>query len=414
MKVIGFITEYNPFHLGHKYHLDKAMSLTQADYSLAIMSGSFVQRGEPSFIDKWTKARMAVDNGIDLVLELPFIFSTQSAELFAYGGIKLMDSLNIVDSLAFGSEIGEIFPLEKVAKILSEEPYFYRERLKHYLSEGYSFSVSRSNALEDYLKQYNLQDDFSYKNILNKSNNILGIEYLKALIRINSSINPVAIKRIGSEYNDTSISNDFASATAIRHSILNNGLESVNTLVPDKTYDNLKEYLNKYHKFNLLENYNQILLYLLRTKDKKELGKLLDMETGLENRILKESFKNNNIKEIIDKIITKRYPRTRIQRLLIHLISDLDKLSFKQLFETYPSYARVLGANKNGLVLLKKIKEKSNLPIITKFADHKKYNDISFIRTIEYEKKATELYFLGLNHPNALTNMDYYNSPYIK
>lgn len=414
MTILGLISEYNPFHYGHKYHLEQSKKKTNADFSIAIMSGSFLQRGEPSFIDKWTKAKMAIDNGVDLVLELPFIFSSQSAEYFAYGGVKLMDSLNIVDYLAFGSEIGDLDPLSKIANILSDEPEYYRERLKHYLSKGLSYSVSRSNALEEYIYILSPTNQHNYKEILNKSNNILGIEYLKALAKINSKITPVTIKRSGSNYNDLSLSNGFASATAIRNMIKNNGIKSILDLVPIETYNCLEEYLSNYNSFNYLENYNQILLYLLRTTKQAELINLIDIENGLENRILDQGYKYHNIKEIIDNIVTKRYPRTRIQRLFVHLLNNLYNDNFKELYKDYPSYIRVLGANKNGLLLLNKIKQNSSLPIITKFADYKHYNSKALEEILIFDKKATDLFFIGLNPPNTFSNMDYFISPYIK
>lgn len=414
MSVVGFITEYNPFHYGHKYHLEQSKNQTNSNFSIAIMSGSFLQRGEPSFIDKWTKAKMAVDNGVDLILELPFIFSSQSAELFAYGGVKLMDSLNIVDFLSFGSETGELEPLKKISTVLSNEPEYYKEILKYNLNEGLSYSVSRSNALEEYMKISSLDDDYDYKKILKQSNNILGIEYLKALIKINSRIEPITIKRSGSNYNDISLSNGFSSATAIRHEIKTKGLTSAENLVPIETYYRLKEYLEKYDNFNSIENYNQILLYLIRTIDKNKLKDLMDIETGLENRMIDYGYKNNDIVEIIDSIVTKRYPKTRIQRLFIHLLNQLDGSTCRKLNASYPSYIRVLGANKNGLILLNEIKEKSSLPIITKFADHKKYKDKVLEEILAFDKKATDIFFMGIDGSKALTNMDYYNSPYIK
>ena len=414
MTVVGFITEYNPFHFGHKYHLEESIKKTKADYSIAIMSGSFLQRGEPSFIDKWTKAKMAIDNGVDLVLELPFIFSTQSAELFAYGGIKLLDSLNIVDYISFGSETGDLEPLNTLASILAVEPGFYKEKLKYNLSLGLSYSVSRSNALNDYINEYQLDNTYNYKEILNKSNNILAIEYLKSLINIDSKIKPVTIKRSGKDYNDLNLSNDFASATGIRNSITNNGLPSIKDLVPLETYYHLEEYLQKYHRFNLLENYNQILLYLIRTTEIEKLKSLLDMEPGLENRIVNYGYKSNNIREIINSTVTKRYPRTRIQRLFIHLLNQLDKNTFWELYNIYPSYIRILGARKNGLTLINKIKENSLLPIITKFADYKHFKNTSLEKILMLDKKATDIFFMGLESSVALSNMDYYNSPYIK
>ncbi|WMM26736.1 nucleotidyltransferase [Tissierella sp. MB52-C2] len=414
MTVVGLITEYNPFHFGHKYHLEESIKKTKADYSIAIMSGSFLQRGEPSFIDKWTKAKMAIDNGVDLVLELPFIFSTQSAELFAYGGIKLLDSLNIVDYVSFGSEIGDLEPLNTLASILAREPDFYKEKLKSNLSLGLSYSVSRSNALHDYINDYYPNNTYNYEEILNKSNNILGIEYLKSLININSTIKPVTIKRSGKDYNDLNLSNDFASATGIRNSIISNGLPSIKDLVPFETYYHLEKYLKKYNKFNLIENYNQILLYLIRTMDIEKLQCLLDIEPGLENRIVQQGNKNNDIKEIINNIVTKRYPRTRIQRLFIHLLNQLDKDTFWELYNIYPSYIRVLGARKNGLALINKIKKNSSLPIITKFADYKHFKNNSLEKILRFDKKATDIFFIGLESSMTMSNMDYYNSPYIK
>ncbi len=414
MTVLGFITEYNPFHYGHKYHLVQSIKKTNADYSIAIMSGSFLQRGEPSFIDKWTKAKMAIENGVDLVLELPFIFSSQSAELFAYGGVKLMDSLNIVDYLAFGSELGELEPLEQIASILSNEPEYYKKRLKSYLSQGLSYSISRSNALEEYINIISPNNNYNYKEIINKSNNILAIEYLKALNKISSKIVPITIKRSGSNYNDLNLSNGFASATAIRNLIKNNDLNLVKELVPMETYFCLEEYLNKYSKFNYLENYNQIFLYLVRTLEKNKIQNLLDIEPGLENRLIEQGYKNNSIKEIIDSIVTKRYPRTRIQRLFIHLLNQLDSNTFKELYKIYPSYIRVLGANKKGLYLLNEIKKNSSLPIITKFADYKHFNNSALEKILMFDKKSTDIFFIGLDSPKALSNMDYYISPYIK
>lgn len=414
MTILGLIAEYNPFHYGHKYHLEQSKKKINADFSIAIMSGSFLQRGEPSFIDKWTKAKMAIDNGVDLVLELPFIFSSQSAEYFAYGGVKLMDSLNIVDYLGFGSEIGDLNPLSQIADILSNEPDYYRERLKFYLSKGLSYSVSRSNALEEYIDSIIPNIHYDYKKILNKSNNILGIEYLKALKKTNSKIIPFTIKRSGSDYNDLSLNKGFASATAIRNMIKNNGINAITNLVPPKTYDCLVEYLNNYNDFNYLENYNQILLYLLRTTKQDELINLIDIENGLENRIIEQGFKYHNVKEIIDNIVTKRYPRTRIQRLLVHLINKLYKDKFEELYKDYPSYIRVLGANKKGLILLNNIKQNSTLPIITKFADYKHYNNKVLKEMLAFDKKATDLFFIGLNSPKTCSNMDYFISPYIK
>lgn len=416
MKVVGFIAEYNPFHLGHKHHLEMAKHLTNADYSIAIISGSFVQRGEPSLVDKWTKAKMAIDNGVDLVIELPFIFSVQSAELFAYGGVSLLDQLNIIDYMVFGAELDDLKSLVEIAHVLSVEPPYYKKRLKKYLDMGYSYPISRSNALEDYfsLKKPKLKEILDIKNILNMSNNILAIEYIKALKLINSSIEPIAIKRIENQYKDTILKGNIASATAIRNNLLNNSIDSIKKHVPLKTYDHLIHYKNKYKYFNTLNNYNQIIHYLLCIKNKKQLTEIIDMEPGLENRIVDKATQYKDAKQLVQAISTKRYPKTRIQRILIHIMMDLTQTTFEELKNYHPAYIRVLGANKNGFMLLNKIKKNSKLPIITKFANHHEYNNTYLNKILHFDKKSTDLFFIGLKSSKPFINMDYYITPYIK
>ncbi len=414
MKTLGIIAEYNPFHFGHKHHLENSMEKTNSDYSIAVMSGSFLQRGEPSFVDKWTKAKMAINNGIDLVLELPFLYSTQSAEYFAYGGVKLLDSLNIVDYISFGSESGKIEELSYIATILNEEPENYIKALKYNLNKGLSFSVSRSNALESYIYSKKPNQNKNYNHILKQSNNILAIEYLKALSKINSNINPITIKRSGSDYKDLSFSDGFSSATAIRKTIKENGLKSAKKFIPIDSYLALEEYLDKYTSFNYLENYQDILIYLLRTTSTSKMKDLLNIEQGLENRFIEKAFSFNDINKIIEKVSSKRYPKTRIQRTLIHLLHNLYMNDFLDMEDFYPSYIRVLGMNQNGFKILNKIKNNSNIPIITKFANYKNFNNDSIDKIINYDKISTDIFFMGLKNIKVFANQDYLISPYIK
>lgn len=413
MKVVGFITEYNPFHYGHKYHLEKSLEMTGATHSIAIMSSSFVQRGEPSIVDKWTKARMAIENGVDLVIELPFLYSTQSAELFALGGVKIMDALNIVDYIAFGSEIGNLEPLNEIVDILLKEPDLFKKVLKDHLNLGMSFPTARSMAIKDYLSQ-NRPLTYDYEAILKQSNNILAIEYLKALKQLNSNISPVAISRQGSDYKEEKINHLFASATAIRKSILENGVQSIKKLVPRPTYDLLQDFYHEHHSFNQLENYYSIIKFLLLTMDKNKLGEILDMEQGLENRIIEKSIPSKNIRDLIEQSSTKRYPKTRIQRILIHILNNLYGKSIKNLYEEQVPYIRFLGANHKGLELLNRIKQRSDVPILTKFSHYEDFENPVVDEFIHYEKKATDLYYFGLDGEIMLNNMDYKISPYIK
>lgn len=414
MNVLGLITEYNPFHYGHAHHLKESLTITDSDYSIAVMSGSFVQRGEPAFIDKWTRAKMAVDNGVDLVLELPVIYSSQSAELFALGAIKVLNSLNIVDSLCFGSEEGELEPLDKISTVLLEEPLGFKLFLKKYLSLGHSFPVARSLALEEFFKENFPDQDYDFTNILKQSNNILGIEYLKALKKTDSKIKAFTIQRIGANYKDTTIKNTISSATGIRESILKNGLLVSKDLLPLESFNLIGEYILKYKNFNLLENYSNIISYLFLSKGTDELKLLFDIDEGLENRILKFIKESSSVKDVISKTSTRRYPSTRIQRIFIHLLLGLNKSHIEELFSYDTPYIRVLGANEKGLTLLKRIKDESDVKIVTKFSNYKKFNNDIVDNFLDLEKKATDIYFLGLKLENPLTDMDFYNTPYIK
>lgn len=412
MKIAAFVVEYNPFHNGHKYHLEESIKLTGATHTIAIMSGSFVQRGEPSLVDKWTKAKMAIENGIDLVIELPFIYSCQSAELFAHGAVHIMNSLNIVDYICFGSELDDIKSIDKISKILLEEPREFKEHLKRYLSKGHSFPQSRSLALIDYLQHDTLDSCQDYKNILKQSNNILAIEYLKALHRLKSKIQPICIGRVGSNYNDESLNMKFSSATAIRKAIFNSGLSSVESEIPCESFRILEKFYNQYKMFNSMENYFSILRYLITAYEPDELLNYFDVDSGLTNRIKQQLERSYDMDCLIDNISTKRYPKTRIKRILVHILNRLYRDKIIELYENPPSYIRILGSNENGFSLIRKISESSPITIINRFSDHKKYTDKYMKNFIYHEKKATDIYFLGLNKP--ISNMDYIISPYIK
>lgn len=413
MKILGIIAEYNPFHYGHKYHLQQSLKETNCDHSLAIMSGSFVQRGMPSFIDKWSKAKMAIDNGVDLVIELPTIHSTQSAELFSLGAVRILNSLNVVDFLSFGSEEGDLSPLKKISKVLLDEPTDFKNTLNHYLSLGNSFPVSRSLALQDYFDKHDQSNNQDIKSILKESNNILAIEYLKSLNSTRSNIKPYTIKRIGSSYKDINVNTKYSSATAIRNIILNNDLENSKELLPIESFNIIKEYITKYKRFNTLESYNNIIRYLFLTTHKNKLRKIIDISEGLENRIIKLVKHNNNIEDIINKVSTKRYPITRIQRILIHLLLDLNIGNIERAYQNPPEYIRILGANSKGHAIINRIKKESSVNIITKFSDYRKYNIKEVDEALELERKATDIYFLGLDLENPLVDMDYYTSPYM-
>ena len=368
MKIVGLITEYNPFHLGHKLHLKESLNLSGASHSICIMSGSFVQRGEPAITDKWARARMAVENGVDLVLELPFVYAVQSAELFSFGAVRILDSTNVVTHLAFGSEEGRVEPLSEVSDLLVEEPAEYRRLLKENLSKGYSYPISRSKAISGYKSKFEGNSDY-YQNMMMQSNNILGIEYLKALKKLNSEISPVTFKRVGHDHKDTSTHLGIASATAIRNDIINNGLISIRGLVPHETFDLLLNYKAVHHKFNTLDNYSQVIRYALLTKSKIELANFFDVEPGLENRLKKYALRPYDAEALVKAVTTKRYTSSRIRRILIHILTNLNKITVENVMRDRPEYIRVLASNSKGFEILNEIKKKSDMSIITKFSD---------------------------------------------
>lgn len=412
MKILGLITEYNPFHYGHLYHLEKSKEISGATHTVAVMSGSFVQRGEPSLVDKWTKAKMAIDNGVDLVTELPFIYAVESAEFFALGAIKILDSLNIVDSLGFGSESGNIKDLHHIANIFYEEPQLFKDFLQRYLKDGLSFPLARSKALADYLAKDSMP--IKYSNILKQSNNILAIEYLKALKRLDSNIEAFTFSRLGDDYNDKNIYSNYPSATSLRNLILSHGLEHVKDLVPALTYEHLQDFYRKHGSFNTIDNYNKILKYLLRIKDEVGLRKLLDIDEGLDNRLKRIGSTFLDIAQLIDDVSTKRYPKTRIKRILMHLLLDLHSDAINEIFNKPVEHIRILGSNKKGFEILNKIKNQSNVNIVTKYSHYKKLENINISKILYYEEKATDIYFLGIDEKETNTNMDYLISPYIK
>ena len=295
--VIGIIGEYNPFHNGHKYHLEKSKQLLNADYVVAVVSGNFVQRGNVSLIDKWAKAEMAINNGVDLVIELPTIYSISSAENFAFGAVKTLDSLNVVDYLSFGTETYDLNILNKIADILYYQPSEYVSILNHELSKGISFPKARENAVLMYLN-----DIRTYANILSTPNNILGIEYLKSLKRIKSSIRPMNVQREGVGYNDLGIKVNLASATAIRNMIMNNVLSKLPYVMPNSSYRVLYNSFSKGHYVKDISRFEKEIIYTLRRMSLSEIANLPDVSEGLEHNLKSAANSCNTLAEFMNII----------------------------------------------------------------------------------------------------------------
>ena len=401
--VLGIITEYNPFHNGHLYHLLQSKKITNSDYSIAIISGNFTQRGEPSLIDKWSKAQAAIDCGVDLVIELPVLYSTSSAEGFAEGAVKILDSLKIVNFISFGEEVKDISILNDIAEILYKEPKKYKSLLSHELSKGLSFPKARENALMLYLN-----DIRKYSKVLSQPNNILGIEYLKALKKLNSPIQPYSIQRVGSDYNDIRFTGNIASATAIRKMFETNDISKLSSVIPHNSYNVLYNNISNGHVVTGLYKYEKEIIYTLRKMSLTEITNLPDVSEGLENAIKNAANSCNTMAELMNKLSSKRYTKTRIQRILVYALLGITKSDMQNAQKIAMPYARVLGFNENGKKLLSEInKANPKLNIITsvkKFVDSNPLKNM--YKMLEKDIWATDVYTLGYEY-DSVSNLDY-------
>lgn len=414
-KVLGIIAEYNPFHNGHLYHLETSKKLTDADYTVAIISGNFTQRGSTSIVDKWSKTKMALENGIDLVIELPVLYSISSAENFADGAIKILNSLGIVNYLSFGSETSDISVLSNIANILCSEPEEYKNLLSIELSKGLSFPKARENALLDYIKsnilENNKSDFENYRKILSSPNNILGIEYLKALKKYNSSIKPMCISRFKAEYNSSNFSENIASATAIRELIKNKNFDAIKTVIPLESSSVLMDCINSGCIVPDLNCFEKEIIYTLRKMTIEEIASIPDVSEGLEFSIKKAANSCNNINEFLDIVKSKRYTITRLQRILLYALLGISKEDMQLSKKVEKPYIRVLGFNDNGKKLVSEIATKNpELKLITsvkKFVDSNSNKDLQII--FDKDVLATDVYSLAFEN-NSLANLDFKNS----
>ena len=401
-RVLGIIAEYNPFHNGHLYHLQESINETGCDYSIALITGSFAQRGQTSIVDKWHKAEMALDNGIDLVLELPAVYGISSAENFAEGAIKIFDSLKIVDTISFGAETTNTSALNAIANVLYEEPKEYLSILRHELQKGLSFPKARENAVLMYLNSAR-----SFSNILNSPNNILAIEYLKALRKYRSHIIPTCITRQGTGYNEQNISGCFASATAIRELVEKNKISELRRVIPDESFNILYEQMQNGHTVTNLKKFEKEIIYTLRKMTLEEISNLADVSEGLEYLLKRAANSCNTLNEFINIVKTKRYTQTRLQRILLYALLGITKTDIKNSYRISP-YIRVLGFNTRGKYLLSEIcRINPYLPVITSV---KKFMETSRNKTLksmlEKDILATNIYTLGYEY-DSWSNLDY-------
>lgn len=388
MKVVGIVAEYNPFHKGHRYHIEEAKKATGSDYCIVVMSGDYTQRGVPAMIDKYSRAKMALLNGADLVLELPVRFATSSAEGFAQSAVSILNATGVVTDICFGSECGNIEKLTKIAKVLLEEPDEYKTVLKRELKNGLSYPMARNTALQG-LDCW----DFDSLKILSMPNNILGIEYIKALLKTDSKMNPVTIQRKGSNYSDITLSELYSSAMAIRSSIATTeNLENIFSEVPENVYKIMQE--KQTVSFPIVpDDFSDMLHYKLLSEKDKGFTQYIDVTSDLSDRIVNNVYQYKDFENFCDLLKTKNMTYTRISRSLLHILLDL-----KVSPETVPSYLRILGINQKATELSKKIKENCILPLISKLADAKDSLSEEALSLLKEDIFASNLYDTVVSH----------------
>ncbi len=402
-KVLGIVAEYNPFHNGHLYHLEQSKKITGSNYTVAIIGGNFTQRGSTSLIDKWSKAEIAIQCGIDLVIELPVLYSISSAENFAEGAIKILDSLKVVDYVSFGTETENLEILNQCANVLYREPKEYKTLLSHELKKGLSFPKARENALMMYLN-----DIRKFANILSSPNNILAIEYLKALKKLKSPIEPINILRYETSYNDPRVSANIASSTAIRNIIKNNGFKSLPNLIPIPSYSSIIKNLGLGHIVPDISVFEKEIIYNLRKMSLQEISELPDVSEGLESSIKNAANSCNTLVELLNIIKSKRYTSTRLQRILLYALLGITKKDIALSKKVQP-YVRVLGLNNRGKFLISEIaKANPKLEIVTsvkKFIDENS-NQKNLMSLLNKDIWATNVYTIGYQN-DSWNNLDF-------
>ena len=399
-KVLGIIGEYNPFHNGHLYHLNKSKKLVNPDYTVCIISGNFVQRGNVAIVDKWSRAEMALNAGANLVLELPTIYSISSAENFAEGCIKILDSFKLDTVLSFGSECGDITVIDTFANILHKEPPEYKSLLAHELQTGISYPKARENALLMYIN-----DIRKYANTLSEPNNILGIEYLKAIKKIKSKILPVTIKRQAVAHDEKDIVDGYASASYIRKLLCEN--KKITRLVPNYTYKILAREINSGKSVLDIAAFSKEIIYILRRMTFNQIKEMPDVNDSLANSIVNAVNSCNTYEELVEKIKSKTYTETRIHRILLYALLGIAKDDMEDSRKVRP-YARVLGIDDKGRELLSELTiSNPKLPIITSVKKfYETCSNRSLINMLNIDVLATNIYTLGyLNESEA--NLDF-------
>ena len=401
MKTLGIVTEYNPFHQGHAYMIERAKRKADADRVVVVMSGSFVQRGEPALFDKWTRTEAALKNGVDLVLELPVLFAAANAESFARASIRILQESGIVDTLAFGSESGDLAAMQEAAKLMTNETEEFQRLLHEKLDEGLSYPTARAQALAT-ISQIS-------SDILSRPNHILGLEYLKALDYYSSTMEPLTIQRKGDYDSDSFPAKGFASAAAIRKALIAENSTEAMAQLPENTQDLYNKALSLGTAPVTWQGLAPALQYKLRVTSPEVLREIAEVTEGLENRILRGIESCYGIYDLIDFIKTKRYTRTKIQRILLHTLLDIREAEIPYyLGLPRMPYLRVLGFRKEDSGILADLTEHAKAPVLTNLKKAPELLNEDGLALLALEKTATDLHALAFPNPIYRTpNQDF-------
>ncbi|RCW51445.1 nucleotidyltransferase [Halanaerobium sp. MA284_MarDTE_T2] len=405
MKRCALITEYNPFHNGHYYHLLKAKEITDSESAVAVMNGNFTQRGIPAIIDKWARTEQALKSGVDLVIELPLLYGLRSAKFFASAAVNLIKETGLIDTIVFGSENENIDILKDIAYVFNNENKTYKKKIKEYLNQGLNYPTARNKALIECRKLYNNISRYSENEIkyaVSNPNNILGIEYLKAVQKNNININIRNIKRKGPDYHSSLIEGKFASASLIRKIIRENDIkksrEKIKNLVPPSALDILSRELNKGRFIPDNQLLIRQIIEKIRRLSPEKLLKYPEIANGLENRIFTSALNTGELTEFLKQIHTKNYTNTRIMRSLLYIWLNIKKKELKTIDKYSPPYIRILGLKKGNENLLTQIKHNSALPLIINPSEILRSPDFDtddpVKLTLSFEIMADDLYSL--------------------
>lgn len=396
-KICAIICEYNPFHTGHKFLIDKAKEITNADYMLGLMSGNFSQRSEPTILNKYTRSEIAILNGLDLVLNLPTAFCTNNAEVFALSSIKILNNIN-VDYIAFGMETVNEKATFTLANFLLKEPKSFKKDLKNELKKGLSYNTALQNTIKNNINIFSkeLQEDII--NLVSLPNNILGLEYIKALIKTKSKIKPIIVKRVNN-YNNNLVLENFKSASSIREEILNKNFENIKEFLPINSH---KYFTN----FNLnLDTFKNILFYKIKTTSAKKIKNIYSVNEGLENRISNLSKSYYNFDEFYKNLQSKRYKQNKLNAILLNILLGIDKKIIKKLYTIKNNIiVKILAINSKNTDILKEINTKN---LILRKNDINKIKNKFNKKIMQIENNANIIY--NLISKESMIENDYYN-----